>query len=300
MRPRLLIHIGLHKTGTTYYQRSVWPNWKAVAYAGKPRPKNASSLRAAIADIKDPLVFLSDETNSGSLKRAYLQDQTWPQLQSTALENLRDHYQDNYDIAILVSLRRHDRWILSIYKHYLKYGGVETLEDFLGLGASPATIPAQDMLFLNKIRRIEDTLGIKPFCFFLEETRLHPRLLSKHIAEFAGVSTGPVFSQDGRYNEGVNRREATFCRSVNRAILNPRRVGCGSLIRNGTLGHTAAKFCGELGVFGKDAGKLDLTRRAADFVRTHFTDDLVGSVGYLCQGRGLDPDEFQANLDLSL
>jgi hypothetical protein len=300
MRQRLLIHIGLHKTGTTFYQRSVWPNWKGVAYAGKPRPRGATSLQAVIAGMSDPLILLSDETLSGSLKRAYLQGRTWPELQSAALEQVRDRYARHYELSVLVSLRRHDRWILSIYKHYLKYGGVETLEDFLGLGAHAATLPPEHLSYRDRITRVEETLGTRPFCFFLEETRHHPELLSKQLAAFAGVEEGPDFSGGERYNEGVNRREAALCRTVNRVLLNPFRVGKASLRRNGTSGHAIARLIGERGLLGRNSQGLELPPRAAEFLRKRFEDDLAGSVAYLCHGRGLQPDNFRDALDLTL
>lgn len=299
MRQRLIIHIGLHKTGTTFYQRSVWPRWNAVAYAGKPRPKGASSLEAVIRGMDAPVILLSDETLGGSLKRSYLEAHTWPALLLGELEQLRQRYADDYDLRVMISLRRHDAWILSIYKHYLKYGGVESLEAFLGLDATPATLPLADMSFMDRIRRVQDVLGTAPFCFFLEEARRQPLRLSAHLAGFAGVDSGPEFTQDRLYNQGVNQREASLCRRLNRMLANPGRRGKGSLKRNATRGFTTARMLRELHLLGA-AEALSLTVAARVEIRSECEIDLAASVDYLCEQRELDPATYSGELDLHL
>jgi hypothetical protein len=300
MRQRLIIHIGLHKTGTTFYQRSVWPRWEAVAYAGKPRPKGASSLEAVIRGMDAPVILLSDETLCGSLKRSYLEAHTWPALLLGELEQLRHRYANDYDLGVVISLRRHDAWILSIYKHYLKYGGVESLESFLGLDATPATIPLSDMSFMDRVQRVQDILGVRPFCFFLEETRRQPQRLSMQLARFAGVDAGPQFTQDRLYNEGVNQREASLCRGLNRAIVNPGRRGKGSLERNATRGFSVARRLREMHLLGRGSGELSLPDAAVRKIRAACEPDLAASVGYLCDQRGLEAEAFRRELDLFL
>lgn len=299
MRQRLIIHIGLHKTGTTFYQRSVWPRWSAVAYAGKPRPKGATSLEAVIRAMDAPVILLSDETLGGSLKTSYLAAHSWPALLQGELEQLARRYGGDYDIGVMISLRRHDAWILSIYKHYLKYGGVESLDAFLGLEAAPATVDCADMAFMDRIGRVQDILGVTPFCFFLEETRRQPQRLSAQLARFAGVESGPDFTRDRLYNEGVNQREAALCRGLNRVVANPGRRGKGSLARNATRGFTVARRLRELRLLGA-AADLSLTETARQAIRSAFEPDLAASVGYLCAQRGLDPAAFRAELDLRL
>jgi len=300
MRQRLVIHIGLHKTGTTYYQRSVWPGWSGVDYAGKPRPKGAVSLEAVVRDMTGPVILLSDETLGGSLKRSYLDGTRWPELQHSELGALKDRYAEDYDIAVLVSLRRHDAWILSIYKHYLKYGGVETLEDFLGLETTPATIPATDMAFMGKVARVEEILGVRPFCFFLEETRLQPQRLSEQLAQFLGVTSGPDFTRQSLFNEGVNSREASLCRWFNRLSVNPGRRGSAALSRNHTRGFTVARKLRDLGLLGGDGAGLEATNTVAEYVKHQFEPDLNASIDYLCQGRGLEPSAFRDEMQLQL
>jgi len=250
--------------------------------------------------MTEPVILLSDETLGGSLKRSYLAGNCWPRLQYDELIALKKRYADTYDIDVLVSLRRHDAWILSIYKHYLKYGGVETLENFLGLETAPATIPAPDMTFMGKIQRVEEVLGVRPFCFFLEETRLQPQHLSGQLAGFLGVTSGPDFTRQSLFNEGVNRREAALCRWLNRLTVNPGRLGSGALSRNQTRGFTVARQLRDLGLLGRDGAGLTATPAVANHIKQHFGPDLDASVNYLCQRRGLDPTDFRNALRLHL
>ena len=300
MQQRLIIHLGLHKTGTTFYQRAIWPVWRDVSYVGKPRPKDAASLDAVVRGKTDPVLLLSDETLSGSLKGAYLASRSWPDQLEDALQGIKERYSNDYNIRILVSLRRHDAWLLSVYKHYLKYGGVETLESFLGLKRAPATVPAKAMAFVDKLERVEDVLNERPFCFFLEETRVQPGRLSEQLAEFCGVRAGPDFSTHGSFNEGVNQREAALCRFLNRVGVNPGRLGTGALARNATRGFTIAKQLSRIGLLGGDDSPLTVSAAVASHIRQHFTADLDASIAHLCHTRGLCAEQFSEQMQLML
>jgi hypothetical protein len=67
MPQRLLLHIGLHKTATTYLQKHVWPEWQDIAYAGRPNPPGFASSEKAVFSIDAPVILMSNESSGGSL-----------------------------------------------------------------------------------------------------------------------------------------------------------------------------------------------------------------------------------------
>lgn len=286
MKQRLLLHIGLHKTATTYLQNAIWPSWSAVDYAGRPNPPGYKSSEDAVFDLKGDVLLLSNESAGGSLKQSYLPGRSWSELSLKKLHELKERYASRYEIGVLLGLRRHDKWILSIYKHYLKYGGVETLDGFLGLSAGvPPTLAVEDLLLMEKVRRIETVLGVRPFCFFLEELKNQPEVLSSALAAYAGVTEGPRFVKGAALNEGVDAAEAAFCRRVNR-LINPGCLGKGYIRRNKTVAFTWARKAKNLGLLSKHADELAYSSEAGEFVRTHFAADLDETLGEIERQRG--------------
>lgn len=298
MKRRLLLHLGLHKTATTFLQRRIWPNWDSVGYAGRPNPKGFETSEKAVFSIDRPVILMSNESSGGSLKRSYLKGLSWQELRKGKLEEMQRLYAADFDIGVIIGMRKPLPWILSIYKHYLKYGGVESLDGFLGLEPhSPPAFPKSDFLTMPIIRQVESILGVSPFCFYSEEMKSHPDELSAALADFAGVKSGPDFSGDSKLNEGVNEAEAKACRFINRTIINRGCLGKGFLRRNKTVGFDLAKFCGRFSPTFRDSPPLGGCKATADQIRSITSGDLEQTLRYISQMRhgaegpsGTNPD----------
>ena len=140
-----LIHIGLHRTGTTWLQRNVF----ACAEAGFSTPWGRLS-RAAVEHFVtvDPLHFDAEQS------RRYFQPQldeaaqrrTVPVLTHEALSS-RPHQGQYYapQVArrlrevfpqgrVLIVVREQKALLSSLYRQYVRNGGTYTIEQFLGGG----------------------------------------------------------------------------------------------------------------------------------------------------------------------
>lgn len=110
------VHIGLHKTGTTFLQRRVFPKLGGtVQYWASPRLICQSGGWAAQADLPEDLqqtpILVSSEGISGTLYRNDLS-------RVRALKSL------DPEIRIIVSIRRQDRMLRSLYWQAVKSGFV--------------------------------------------------------------------------------------------------------------------------------------------------------------------------------
>jgi sulfotransferase family protein len=138
MRP--LIHIGYHKTGTTWLQKRVFVKEGAgFSFVAGPRrlleqfyPSNPfgfdagtarESLESEIdeAEAQGLVPVLSHERLSGSPYAGGYDSRTTADRLAAAFPEAR----------ILVSTREQKGMILSIYKQYVRWGGAATLEQFL-------------------------------------------------------------------------------------------------------------------------------------------------------------------------
>lgn len=220
----LILHIGLHKTATTYLQRAVFPYWSGVSYYGRnamelPNRSAADLLREA-PHLGPGAALRSNESLSGSLKNSYLPGRSWMANFRAQLDRLSSLRPAGVELGVMVSFRRYDRWARSIYRHYLKYGGVDSPEEFFGVRpGSVATLAAEDLLLMPRIHAIEEAFGVTPFCFFLEELRKSPQQLGREMAAFAGTDVLPHFPAVSM-NVGVSAGEARLLTTLNRATVN--------------------------------------------------------------------------------
>ncbi|SEP14749.1 hypothetical protein [Aquisalimonas asiatica] len=103
-RKKLILHVGLHKTGTTYFQRAVWPNWQEVSYAGKPAPERYPSPWQALEHLPAP-VLLSSEGMTGSLTQSYLEGNSWLVLCGERISTIGDTLRDRFEIFPILTVR---------------------------------------------------------------------------------------------------------------------------------------------------------------------------------------------------
>lgn len=230
-KKKLILHLGLHKTGTTYLQRAVWPRWSGVTYVGKPAPRPFANPWDALDQLPGDTFLLSSEGLTGSLTRSYLQGESWLALCRRNLETLAERIRGRFDVRPILSLRYPEAWALSIYKHYLKYGGVDDIDEFFGVvEGRPATLPLEELRLEPRLDVIAHCLGRRPFTFHVEDIRHRPTDLGRDLSLFCGVPTEPGFPEIS-YNEGVGQRGKAFCLAYNRWISNRGHRGTGHLAR---------------------------------------------------------------------
>lgn len=113
---KIIIHIGLHKTGTTFLQREVFPKiLKGNNYLRKSEAKKA--IKNKKFDLRK-INFLSEENFSNSI----IKPETGWQNFSDFVEQLNriKNSESNADIKIILILRNHTDYLWSAYLHELK------------------------------------------------------------------------------------------------------------------------------------------------------------------------------------
>ena len=204
----VFIHIGLHKTGTTYLQNEVFPNLKGIRYV--PWSRFETFFRPS----PHANCLISREGLSGGLWAPLDEREATFRALSGCFPGAR----------LLVAFRRHDSYIVSTYRQYLHQGGTLSFPDYFALGRKTFMKPEQFVFapFLDWIDRYFHT---SPFVFFFEELRTNQGPLLAEMAAFLGAEPlRPDDLSDRSQNKGLPYYAGSILRRINRfnrSALNP-------------------------------------------------------------------------------
>lgn len=113
MDKKLIIHIGLHKTGSSFLQHCVFPKLKGVNYIYKPNHPLYVPILASRINL------MSDEEISQSMPHQ--------QNDFIMIDKLHNQYPD---AKIIIGVRQPISWLKSCYAQYIKTGGILTFGDY--------------------------------------------------------------------------------------------------------------------------------------------------------------------------
>jgi len=117
----LYIHIGLHKTGTTFLQQEVFPKLKNVNYISKYNRQGSLHL-ITTKFSKDKINLFSEEHLT---RQNYLDDG-----QASMSEIAKRIHKLFPEAKIILTLRNKDDWLKSLYNQYARTRGLKSFEEW--------------------------------------------------------------------------------------------------------------------------------------------------------------------------
>jgi len=205
----LFLHIGLHKTGTTFLQKAVFPYWQDIVYL--PHDKLEYITR-----MKDGVDYL--------LSREGLSGQNWMHSdeRSQCIARLAQLFPD---ARIILSFRRHSGYIASSYNQYLQRGGYLQFDDYFDSVNDSGYMKAVDFVFRTKIDVVAREFRSQPFVMLHEDIIGNlPKVLCDLEAFIGGKAPPSDTIKLKKYNQSVGFYPAKLLRALNkksRSELNP-------------------------------------------------------------------------------
>lgn len=162
----LIIHIGLHKTGTTFLQHNFFPKIENTFYAHNN--EFFVPWKKQLLDKPDNMLlsyegfsgFPWDEKVLNNKKANY----SWFESFQLNVDQLKKLFPK---AIILIFFRKHGDLLISIYKQYLQEGGTKRLVDFYG---EKKIIENRDLNFTNRINYLNKRFD-NVFCLNYETFR---------------------------------------------------------------------------------------------------------------------------------
>jgi hypothetical protein len=296
MRP--LIHIGYHKTGTTFLQKRVFTEEKTFfnpwARSGTPIDHIAlahplrfdpAAVRAEFyssrADTDERIPVVSHEGLSGVPFRGRYYGELVPDRLSKVFPDAR----------ILIGIREQKTMLLSLYAQYVSQGGHRSLSDLLGpRERRPGFLPALRLDHLEYDLMLDlyrDRFGPESVLMLpLEILSRTPQEYHDRLAAFLEVDLAPLSQQ--RVNPRRGALVTEFERLLNRALPEtmypPRRYA------DRPLSFRFRKRSTDLAQ--RSLGRLPYNSRLLanqkSFVESHVGDYFAASNAHLAEKTGLD------------
>jgi hypothetical protein len=236
---RAIVHVGYHKTATTWFQKSVYPRVRNYAYLPRERVNrafldasafqfDAAACRAALALPADRPPILCEEALSGALMVGGMMG-----FQSAAAAD-RIHAVLP-EARIVVFVRSQPEMISAAYLQYLRNGGTHTLHRFLlpgdyrrADGAIPRHDPAFDLDHFEYDRLIAHYVerfgASRVLVFAYEDLRRDTRAFLERFAKLLeldlDVASVPIEKRNASYSLTVSRLARLLNRFTVHAVPN--------------------------------------------------------------------------------
>jgi len=163
MKKEIYFHVGLSKTASTYLQNKFFNKLEGINYIGHQNYKNYEQI---IEDSNDKKILVSREFD-----RQFKDE----------LIKFSEHYSR---AKIIIVLRRHDSWIASQYRRYVKNGGTKEFEQFFDLKNDLGLWKLEEANFSKKLQIIDELFDAAPLVLFHEDLKNNPHSFLQQIANY--------------------------------------------------------------------------------------------------------------------
>lgn len=203
--PEFCVHVGLPKTASTYLQRLVFPGLEGIHFIKK---HDFGKRREIIARTGHSKYLLSDE--------GIIKDNTVGRIDDD--RRLREISDEMPDAKIILMFRRHDRWVMSKYRYYLRKNGHESFDRYFDPAHNRGVLPLEECVFMRDIRVVEKYFRRRPLVLFQEEVLEHPGEAVRLLADFMGAVFPGEKLAVRIVNPAFTDKQLKVIRAFNRAI----------------------------------------------------------------------------------
>jgi len=194
----IFYHLGLGKVASTYLQHRFFPKLKGIEYI-------STRLYRTYPEILK-------KRGSG---RFILSRENDRQLESE-VKKFAEHFTDVKPILIF---RRHDSWLASQYRRFVKNGLSIPFEEFIDIDEDKGYWQKKELDFFHKIEIVEKYFDHKPLVLFHDEIKSNPIQFFDKICAFIGATYNPEEVDLSPFHKSYNEKQLLFMRSIGKYVL---------------------------------------------------------------------------------
>lgn len=201
--PSIFFHVGLGKVASTYLQYRFFPKLQGIRYIQR------TSYRTA------PQIIEQEQAFPYLISREF--DRQLPQEIAWFSRYFRD-------VKPILLLRRHDEWIASQYRRYLKNGGRASLRNFLDLNSDQGRWKQEEVRFMRYIRTLEAHFDHSPLVYFHADFKADPIAFFRQLAADTGTTFDPEAINLSPFHASYSDKQLRFMRKYGSRLFNPARM----------------------------------------------------------------------------
>lgn len=209
--PEIFFHVGLGKVASTYLQYKFFPKLKGVHYVQRTKYRLFASI---IPKVKADKVLFSREMDQ-------------------QLEREAERFAADYpDTKTILLLRRHDSWIASQYRRYVKNGGPKSFDDFFDIKKDEGLWKHHDVNFYSKIQILEKHFDHKPLVLFHDELKENPHVFFQRLAGYIGATYNKKDISLSAIHKSYNQTQLKVIHLVSQFLFKKEPIWSDNLIIN--------------------------------------------------------------------
>ncbi|WP_457567725.1 hypothetical protein [Desulfurobacterium sp.] len=189
-------HVGLGKTGSKYLQFVFFPALEGINYIHMTRYRKSKEIIKRSGSGK----FLV----SREFDRQFEREVEW-------------FSKDFPDAGAIMVLRRHDEWILSQYKRFVKNGHRYSFDEFFNLDDT-GFFRIKHLLFYEKIKFLEEHFTRKPLVLLYDELRSNPESFLNRIAAYMGVTYNREKVKFSKKHASYTEKQLKFIYAISKYV----------------------------------------------------------------------------------
>ena len=166
-KPEVFIHVGMGRAGSTFLQYRVFPKLRGLHYIQRIRYRKAPRIIAR-----------------GKYRKYLVSGELDPRNMEKYMKVFSGFFP--YARPILV-LRRHDEWIASQYRRYLKNGHHWTFREFFDLENDEGFWKKKELYYHPLIEILEKYFEPRPLVILYDDLRKNPEGFIQSIVNYTGA-----------------------------------------------------------------------------------------------------------------
>ncbi|MGM0649452.1 MAG: hypothetical protein ACQES1_02975 [Bacteroidota bacterium] len=266
---KITFHVGLPRTASTFLQSRVFPVFRGIEYVKKHDFRKHDAI---IANADKP-VLLSTEMDLGKGRR-----------NSKALYAITEKYPH---VRLILVLRRHDKWIASKYKYFIRKNGTLSFHDFFNLQPDDGFFRTEHLKYRKIIDDLETLCESRPLVIFQEELINAPEKIIQLMADYCGAEVNVKDIKLNRVNYAFSEKQLRLLLKFNRRFyFDKEKHGRFRKKMRAAMIHGLA-FLAQIFVVSSGKEKALIPDDDLKQIREAFRDDWEACVEYALQDRKL-------------
>jgi hypothetical protein len=200
----IFFHVGTGKTGSTFLQQRVFPKLEGICYIPTRRFKRAKRI-----------IWASNKTT-------FLISREFDQQLETEVKSFSRDFRNVHPIIVF---RRHDSYVASQYRRFVKNGYRLKFHEFFDLKDDKGHFKRKDLDYNSQIRILEEHFDQRPIVLIYDDLKQNPKKFIQSFSEIVGAQVNIDRVDFSRKHRSYSEKQLKVMQKCSRRFnLRKRRI----------------------------------------------------------------------------